>query len=96
VPRLVAVPARQVVAARERARLDARAALTARQHDLPWDGLALEAAWCSLPVTLDELTDVTLTAVRLAAAALGCEPADVLGALLTGRAAVEVEPTGPP
>jgi hypothetical protein len=93
VVRLVAVPVAQARAAQQRARLDARAALTARLHDLAWDGLAVEACWCSLPATLDELTSVTLTAVRWAAVALEADPADVLAVLLMTRAAVEVEPT---
>jgi hypothetical protein len=85
--------ASQVLAVRERARLDARASLTARLAGLPcWGGLAVEAARYSLPATIDELTAVTLTAVRMAAVALQADPVDVLTAVLVGRAAVEVEP----
>jgi len=80
-------------AAQQRARLDARAALTARLDELPcWGSLAVEACWWSLPAALDELTAVTTTAVRVAAAALGCEPATLLGALLVARTAAAYEP----
>jgi hypothetical protein len=89
VGRLVAVTAAQVMADRDQARLDARAALTSRLHGLPWGPLAIEAARCSVPAALDEWTELTLTAVRLAAVALQADPADMLAALLTGRAAVE-------
>jgi len=90
VARLLVATPRQVLATRQRARQDARAALTARLHELPcWGGLAVEACRYSLPAALDELTEVTLTAVRWAALALNASEVDVLAALLTGRAAVE-------
>ncbi len=82
--------ASQAVTARQRARLDARAAVTARLAGMPeWDRLAGEAVRASLPATIDELVEVALTTSRMAAAALKADPADVLGACLTGRAAVE-------
>jgi len=93
VARLVVASAPLLEAARQQARLDARAALTARLADLPcWGGLAAEAARYSLPATLDELTAVALTTTRLAAAALGCEPSALLGALLVDRTAAAYQP----
>jgi hypothetical protein len=59
VARLVALTSTRALAARERARLDARAAVTARLNELPWDGVAMEACWCSLPAALDEWTELT-------------------------------------
>ncbi len=92
-PRLLVTTPSLLEAARQRARLDARAAITARLADLPcWGGLAVEAARYSLPATLDELTSVALTTTRLAAAALGCEPSALLGALLVDRAAATYQP----
>ncbi len=89
--RLVAVGA-QVAAARQgRARLAVRAALTAKLHGLPWVGLALEALARSPLAALDELSSLTLTAIRLAAAALGADEGALLGALLVDRTAVEAE-----
>jgi hypothetical protein len=93
--RLVAVPASQVLAVRERARLDARAALTARMGELPcWGGLATQACRWSAAAAVDEWTDLTLVSVRLAAHALGADPAALLGALLTTRTAAEYEQGG--
>lgn len=86
------VTAAQALAAQQRARLDARAAVAARLHGMPWGGLATEACRLSLPATLDEWTELTMTAVQWAAVALEVDPVDVLAALLTGRAAVETAP----
>ena len=94
-PRLLVTSAPLLEAARQQARLDARAAITARMNGLAWGGLAIEAARYSLPATLDELTSVALTATRWAAAALGADEADVLGALLTGRTAYELSDPPP-
>ncbi len=92
-PRLVVASAPLLEAARQRARLDARAALTARLGELPcWGGFALEACCWSTPATVDELTAVALTTTRLAAAALGCEPSALLGALLVDRTAAAFQP----
>ncbi len=91
-PRLLVTSAPLLEAARQQARLDARAAITARMNGLAWGGLAVEAARYSLPATLDELTAVALTTTRLAAAALGCEPSALLGALLVDRTAAAYQP----
>jgi hypothetical protein len=88
-PRLL-VTASQVRAAREQARLDARAALTARLAELEECGALLaEACLLSTPATVDELVEMALTAVRMAGVALQADAVDVLAALLVGRAAVE-------
>jgi hypothetical protein len=81
----------QVLAARERARLAARALLTAQLNGLAGPGFVAEACWSSPADAIQELADVTLSAVRWAAIAHEVDPVDVLAALLTGRTAVECE-----
>jgi hypothetical protein len=95
VARRLLVTASQVDALQDLARRDSRAALTAKLEGLPQvTGLLTEGCYACLPAVLDELLQVTLTAIRWAALALNASEVDVLAALLTGRAAVEVEQGG--
>ncbi len=88
--RRLVVTTAQLEALQDRARLDARAGITARLEGLPqWTGLLTEGCYACLPVVLDELTATLLTAVRVAAHVLEVEPATLLAALLVGRTAVE-------
>lgn len=64
----------------------------ARPNNLPLDGLLFEACWCGPQAAPDELTAVTLTAVRVAAVALDADPVDVLAVLLVARTAAAYEP----
>jgi hypothetical protein len=84
--------AARVLEARQRhARLAVRAALTARLHGMAEaDTLLTEACWWSTAATVDELLEITATAVRVAAVAIDAEPGEVLSAvLLMPRAAAE-------